>query len=60
MERSTEVQDIILAAVNDCSSDDASSIERHTSRRAEVRLIGTDPNEWFGGEQVAEVLKREA
>ncbi len=60
MERSTELQDIILAAFNDYSSDDASSIERHTSRRAEVRLIGTDPNEWFGGGQAAEVLKREA
>jgi hypothetical protein len=60
MERSAELQDIILAAFEDYSSDNASSIERHTSRQAGVRLIGTDPNEWFEGEQVAEVLKREA
>jgi hypothetical protein len=60
MERSVELRDIILAAFEDYSSDDASAIERHTSRQAEVRLIGTDPNEWFEGEQAAEVLKREA
>ena len=24
-----------------------------------VRLIGTDPDEWFEGEQVAEVLQQE-
>jgi SnoaL-like protein len=60
MERSAELQDIILAAFEDYSSDNSSSIERHTSRQAGVRLIGTDPNEWFEGEQAAEVLKREA
>ena len=60
MERSAELQDIILAAFKDYSSDDASSIERHTSRQDEVRLIGTDPDEWFEGEQAAEVLKQEA
>lgn len=60
MERSAELQDIIFAAFEDYSSDNASTIERHTSRQAEVRLIGTDPNEWFEGEQAAKVLKREA
>ena len=60
MERSAELQDIILAAFEDYSSDNASVIERHTSRQIGVRLIGTDPNEWFEGEQAAEVLKREA
>ena len=60
MERSAELKDIILAAFEDYSSDNASLIERHTSRQAGVRLIGTDPNEWFEGEQAAEVLKREA
>jgi SnoaL-like domain len=60
MERSAELQDIILAAFEDYSSDNASAIERHTSRQAEVRLIGTDPDEWFEGEQAAEVLMREA
>ena len=60
MKRSAELQDIILAAFEDYSSDNASAIERHTSRQAGVRLIGTDPNEWFEGEQAAKVLKREA
>ncbi len=60
MRRSDELQDIILAAFNDYSSDNASAIERHTSRQDGVRLIGTDPDEWFEGERAAEVLKREA
>jgi hypothetical protein len=60
MRRSAELQDIILAAFNDYSSDKASAIERHTSRQDGVRLIGTDPDEWFEGERAAEVLKREA
>ncbi len=60
MERSAELKDIILAAFEDYSSDNASLIARHTSRQDGVRLIGTDDNEWFEGEQVAEVLKREA
>ena len=60
MKRSAELQDIILAAFKDYSSDNASAIERHTSRQDGVRLIGTDPNEWFEGEQAAKVLKREA
>ena len=60
MERSAELHDIIVAAFEDYSSENASSIERHTSREDEVRLIGTDPDEWFVGEQVAGVLMREA
>ncbi len=60
MKRSDELQDIILAAFDDYSSDNASVIERYTSRQDEVRLIGTDPDEWFEGERAAEVLKREA
>lgn len=60
MRRSAELQDIILAAFEDYSNDNASLIERHTSRQAGVRLIGTDPDEWFEGEQAARVLRREA
>ena len=51
---------IVVAAFEDYSSETASSIERHTSRAEEVRLIGTDPDEWFEGEQVARILAREA
>ena len=60
MERSAELREIIGAAFEDYASENASSIERHTSREDEVRLIGTDPDEWFEGEQVATVLMREA
>ncbi len=60
MERSTELQDLIRAASEAYSSGDTSFIDRHVSREAGVRLIGSDPNEWFEGEQAAEVLKQEA
>jgi adenylate cyclase len=60
VERSAELRELILAAFEDYSSEEASLIERHTSRRDEVRLIGTAPDEWFEGEQVAEILKKEA
>jgi hypothetical protein len=60
LRRSVELRDLNLAAFEDYSREEASLIERHTSRQEEVRLIGTDPDEWFQGEQVAEVLRREA
>jgi hypothetical protein len=59
MERSTELRDHVLAGFEAFSSGDASSVGRDTSRHEGVRLIGTDPNEWFEGEQAAEVLKQE-
>jgi ketosteroid isomerase-like protein len=60
MERSTELRDHVLAGFEAFSSGDASSVGRDTSRHEGVRLIGTDPDEWFeGGEQVADVLKQE-
>jgi hypothetical protein len=59
MERSDELRDIILTTFEALSSEDTSVIDRHITRQEEVRLIGSDPNEWFDGEQVAEVLKQE-
>jgi SnoaL-like domain len=59
MQRSTELRDRVLAGFEAFSSGDTSLVDRDTSRHEGVRLIGTDPDEWFEGEQVAEVLKQE-
>ncbi len=60
MEHSDELRDVVLAAFQDFSSQDASWIDRHTSRHDGALLIGTDPNEWIkGGEQVAENAESE-
>ena len=59
MQRSAELQDRVLDGFEAFSSRDTSVVDRDTSRHEGVRLIGTDPDEWFEGEQVAEVLKQE-
>jgi ketosteroid isomerase-like protein len=59
MERSEELRDLIRATFEAYSTGDASFIDRHTSSQDGVRLIGSDPNEWFEGERAAEVLKQE-
>ena len=59
MERSNELRDRVLAGFEAFSSGHASLVDRDTSRHEGVRLIGTDPDEWFEGEQAAEVLKQE-
>ena len=59
MQRSTELRDRVLSGFEAFFSGDTSLVDRDTSRHEGVRLIGTDPDEWFEGEQVAEVLKQE-
>lgn len=59
MERSNELRDRVLAGFEAFSSGDDSLVERDTSRHEGVRLIGTDPDEWFEGVRAAEVLKQE-
>ena len=59
MERSEELRDLIRTTFDAYSRGDASFIDRHTSSQEGVRLIGSDPNEWFEGERAAEVLKQE-
>ncbi len=59
MERSEELRDLIRTTFEAYSRGDTSFIDRHTSRQDGVRLIGSDPNEWWEGEQAAEVLKQE-
>jgi hypothetical protein len=59
MERSEELRDVIRSTFEAYSTGDASLTDRHTSSQDGVRLIGSDPNEWWEGEQAAEVLKQE-
>jgi hypothetical protein len=60
MERSPELCNIIAGWFDAASRGDASWVDRHVSRRAGVRLVGTDPNEWLDAGRVAEFLKGEA
>ena len=59
MERSPELVSLVSAWFAAASSGDASVIERHVSRDAAVRLIGSDPDEWLAGPEVAEFLRGE-
>jgi hypothetical protein len=59
MERSEELRDVIRSTFEAYSTGDASLIDRHTSSQDGVRLIGSDPYEWWEGERAAEVLKQE-
>src|SRR5918912_3423506 len=64
MQRSDELRDVVLATLEAYSGEgggggDPSVIDRHTSAQEGVLLIGSDPKEWFEGEQAAEALKQE-
>lgn len=60
MEQSPELRDIITGWFTAVAQGDTSWVDRHVSRQAGVRLVGTDPNEWLGGEQAAHFLAEEA
>jgi adenylate cyclase len=59
MQASAELRNIINAWFESVANGDISWADRHISRQAGVRLVGTDPTEWVAGEQVAEFLKDE-
>ena len=60
MERSQELEDLVRAWFGAASKGDASLIDRHVSRDPGTRLIGSDPNEWLDGEEIAGFLRGEA
>ena len=49
MERSEELQDLVCASLEAYSTGDTSCIDRYTPSQDGIRLIGSDPNEWFEG-----------
>jgi hypothetical protein len=59
MQPSSELSGIIAAWFESVMKGDPSWVDHHLSRKAETRLVGTDPNEVLAGEQVAEFLKGE-
>jgi ketosteroid isomerase-like protein len=59
MQPSPELRKIITAWFESVNNSDLSWADRHISRQAGVRLVGTDPNELIEGEKVAEFLKEE-
>jgi hypothetical protein len=57
MERSDELRNLFLQFYDALISGDAGFFDRHFSRAADVRAIGTDPQEWWSGPRVIEVFK---
>jgi ketosteroid isomerase-like protein len=59
MERSDELRDLFLGFYEALANGDVAFFDRHFSREADVRGIGTDPQEWWSGPRVAEVFKEQ-
>jgi ketosteroid isomerase-like protein len=59
MERSEELRDLFLRFYDALANGDVEFLERHVSRDADVRAIGTDPQEWWAGQRVTEVFKEQ-
>lgn len=59
MEPSPELRELVLAWFDAASRGDESVIDRHVSLDPAVRLIGSDPGEWFAGPAVADFLRGE-
>ena len=60
MERSEELQDLVRTSFEAYSRGDTSFIDRHTSSHDGVRLIGSDPNDWFEGASGRSLETRDA
>lgn len=57
MQRSTEIESIIREWFECVARGDATWLDRHLSRDADLRIIGTDPKEWLKGEQASDLLR---
>jgi hypothetical protein len=60
VEPSSELRDIIVGWFNAVVKGDAAWVDRHVSRVAGSRVVGTDPEEWMDGERGAAFLTEEA
>ena len=60
MEPSAELEEIIVNWFKAAAAGDASWRDRHVSRHASLRIVGTDPEEWLQGEHAYRFLKEEA
>jgi ketosteroid isomerase-like protein len=59
MERSDELRELFLRFYEALGQGDKDFFDRHFSRDAGVRGIGTDPDEWWSGPRVAEVFQEQ-
>lgn len=59
MQSSTELRHIIDDYFEAIMNGNPTWTERHISKGATVRLVGTDPTEWLAGGQVADFLREE-
>ncbi len=60
MKRSHELEKIIVDWFAAAAAGDASWRDRHVSRHANLRIVGTDPAEWLDGQEAYGFLKNEA
>lgn len=59
MRASTELRNIIEGWFESVANGNPVWAERYVSRRAGVRMVGTDPAQWLEGPKVTEYLKKE-
>jgi ketosteroid isomerase-like protein len=57
MEPSPELQGIIRSWFESVYKSDASWLDRHLSKDARLRIVGTDPDEWLQGEKAEALLR---
>ncbi len=59
MDRSPELQDLLLRFYEALAQGDGSFIDKHFSVAPAVRGVGTDPDEWWQGPRVAGAWKEQ-
>ena len=59
MERSDELRGVFLEFYDALAKGDTAFLERHFSGDADMRAIGTDPDEWWAGARVMEVFREQ-
>jgi ketosteroid isomerase-like protein len=60
MQPSTELREVITGWFKAAESGDAAWRDRHVSSNRNLRIVGTDPDEWLKGEPAYAFLKNEA
>ena len=60
MEKSREIQEIIASWFKAAAAGDVTWRDRHVSSLPDLRIIGTDPDEWLKGEPAFAFLRNEA
>lgn len=60
MQESTELRELISGCFTALENGDAEFFERHVLSSAELRLIGGTSEEWFGGVEGFDLLRKQA